>query len=357
MSYVTNLNVGLNGSAVETASQAIQRANASVATAIAPVFPAIDASALPADIKVLIKTRPVEAILKIVQPAEDRLMRIISKANTMSGVRERRVGISGVNEVKVYMWLVQPGDALLDPTTRDLVRRMRIAICFMTLLTQAPGFLAVATAQVMVEDGLWTAAKAADILGPLAAQAGGSIAQAASVAKQVADDVAKKAQKAAQDAVKAAQSAGQAVQNAGQTAANVVKSLFGAVAEGSAAVAGGTGAVAAAEGGGVSATMLAILERTASLLLTPGVVIAFVGLLGTALTAAGQAAGAKAQAAGGPAANAAANVNAGQPAGQSSSGSPGTPGTSQGRVANQQSEPNMILPLLGVGAVLYFALK
>jgi len=200
--------LGAFDTGVAAVDSLIARANADLSRLIQPSWGAIDASALPADEKDLLKNQPVTFLLQAVDRFEGLAAEIITEATNMSGKQIRTIGIPGVNQTTVSMLPDQPGDRTIPSLTgRHLVRMLRIGMQWMVFSYQAPIYLAAAVAKVFAKYGII----GGEMLKAFILTAGN---QAAAQAQRVVAAGAAEVARVTGMAQQAGQNAAQALQNA-----------------------------------------------------------------------------------------------------------------------------------------------
>jgi hypothetical protein len=117
-------------------------------------YAAVDAAPVPhylanaASWKARLKRTPITALLELFQPFDNIAKDIIRESINISGKDSHKIG-----GVKVSMIVDQAQDNNLDPTNKALTRRLRIIVCYMTLLHQDPRTLVRATTAVANKEG------------------------------------------------------------------------------------------------------------------------------------------------------------------------------------------------------------
>lgn len=136
--------------ALQTAAK-IDMMNRQLATALRPAHPAIDRLPLPAARRQKLKDRPLDALMEIFGPIEDRVRRVVDKVNRDTGSKVV-MRPAGRPAVTVDTRMDDPRDAAIPRSTRVWVKRMRLINNLLMQIVGHPLLTPKAIAQVFGED-------------------------------------------------------------------------------------------------------------------------------------------------------------------------------------------------------------
>ncbi len=122
----------------------LNTANSQAAAALAPLSPLVNLLPLDPEAKEVMRTRPIDAFLRLFEPVEGFLRDVVTKANELSGTTSRTM----INGAICDMRIDQPWDGIMSPSLRAFMRRLRTVNGYVVFVIQDPGHLAVATAQI-----------------------------------------------------------------------------------------------------------------------------------------------------------------------------------------------------------------
>ncbi|MDQ5977433.1 MAG: hypothetical protein QG602_405 [Verrucomicrobiota bacterium] len=116
--------------------------NMAGAKALAPIGPVIDAIPLvPTGIKTKFKTRPYDALVDILDPIEDALVRVTKRINRTTGKMTRKIFLTNVDMRQVDEWPAAVR-AKMDTSTKNVIRRLLTLNHFIALFWDEPLLLA-----------------------------------------------------------------------------------------------------------------------------------------------------------------------------------------------------------------------